>query len=495
MAVLSGLDPKAVFDYFEKLCAVPHGSGNTKQISDLCVRFARELGLKYRQDEVNNVVIWKDASPGCERAEPIILQGHIDMVCVKTEDCAKDMAKEGLDLRTDGEWVWADRTSLGGDDGIAVAMILAILADESLPHPPLEAVFTVDEEVGMGGAFALDCSDLKGRKLLNLDSEEEGVFTVSCAGGVRLDCFLPGERSPLENETARIVTLSGLLGGHSGAEIHKGRASANQVMGRVLYSAMERIPGLRLSSIRGGRFDNVICSENRAIVVLPQDQAEDLENFIREFGAVLKNEYAGCDGGLTLSCEPAGPTDGALTRESTENILRTLLAVPQGVQAMSVDFPGLVQTSLNLGVMETRTDGLHFIISVRSCIASQKAMMVQRLRAILALGGGTLEARADYPGWQYNRSSALLKDVLAAYRTVSGHEGKIEATHGGLECGLFIEKLPGLDAVSLGPELHDIHSVQERLNVASTQRVYELTRELLRHSALEMDTPMSFGGR
>ena len=483
MAVLSGLEPKAVFDYFEKLCAVPHGSGNTKQISDLCVSFARELGLKWRQDEVNNVVIWKDASPGCEHAEPVILQGHIDMVCVKTEDCAKDMAREGLDLRTDGEWVWADRTSLGGDDGIAVAMILAILADESLPHPPLEAVFTVDEETGMGGAFALDCSDLKGRKLVNLDSEEEGVFTVSCAGGVRLDCVLPGEQAPLGEETVYAVTLSGLLGGHSGAEIHKGRASANQVMGRVLYNAMERIPGLRLGSIRGGRFDNVICSESRAIVAVPKDQAEDFESFIQQFDAVLKNEYAGCDDGIALTCGAAGAADAALTRGSTENTLRTLLAIPQGVQAMNVDFPGLVQTSLNLGVMDTRADGLHFTISVRSCIASQKAMMVQRLRAILALGGGTLEARADYPGWQYNRNSALLKDVLAAYRTVSGREGKIEATHGGLECGLFIEKLPGLDAVSLGPELHDIHSVQERLNVASTQRLYELTRELLRYSA------------
>ena len=201
MAVLSGLEPKAVFEYFEKLCAVPHGSRNTKRISDLCVSFAQALGLRWRQDEINNVGIWKEASPGYEGAEPVILQGHIDMVCVKTEDCPKDMAREGLDLRTDGEWVWADRTSLGGDNGIAVAMILAILADSDLPHPPLEAVFTVDEEVGMDGAFGLDCSDLKGKKLVNLDSEEEGVFTVSCAGGVRLDWFLPGKQEPLSGET------------------------------------------------------------------------------------------------------------------------------------------------------------------------------------------------------------------------------------------------------------------------------------------------------
>lgn len=482
MAVLSGLEPKKVFEYFEKLCSVPHGSGNTKQISDMCVGFAKELGLRWRQDAVNNVVIWKDASPGCEGADPIILQGHIDMVCVKTEDCAKDMAKEGLDLVTDGTWVWADKTSLGGDNGIAVAMILAILADDSLPHPPLEAVFTVDEEVGMDGAFALDCSDLKGRKLVNLDSEEEGVFTVSCAGGVRLDCFLPGEQVPLQGETGYTVTLGGLLGGHSGAEIDKGRASANQLMGRVLYSAMEQIAGLRLAGIRGGRFDNVICSGNQAVAAVPTERAEAFEAFIREFDGVLKNEYAGCDDGITLTCKPVA-VDSALSNEATANVLRTLLAVPQGVQAMNVDFPGLVQTSLNLGVMDLKEDGLHFTISVRSCIASQKAMIVQRLRAILALGGGTLAERADYPGWQYNRSSALREDILAAYRRVSGKEGRIEATHGGLECGLFIEKLPGLDAVSLGPEIRDVHSVQERLNAASAQRVYAVVCELLKQEA------------
>ena len=481
MAVLSNLKPQKVFEYFEKLCSVPHGSGNTRQISDLCVSFARELGLRYRQDEVNNVVIWKEASPGYEGAEPVILQGHIDMVCVKTEDCPKDMAREGLDLRTDGEWVWADRTSLGGDNGIAVAMILAILADSDLPHPPLEAVFTVDEEVGMDGAFGLDCSDLKGKKLVNLDSEEEGVFTVSCAGGVRLDCFLPGKQEPLSGGTGYAVTLSGLLGGHSGGDIHRGRASANQTMGRVLYSAMERVPGLRVRDIRGGKFDNVICSRNEALVAEPAGLAKEFEAFVKEFDGVLKNEYAGCDGGIALSCAGA-ELDGALSRSATEHILRTLLVIPQGVQAMNVDFPGLVQTSLNLGIMGMEADGLHFSISVRSCIASQKAMMVQRLRAILELGGGAVSERSGYPGWQYARQSALREDVLAAWKAVSGREGKIEATHGGLECGLFLEKIPGLDAVSFGPELHDVHSVKERLSAPSTLRVYEVVCELLRRS-------------
>ena len=481
MAVLSELEPKRVFDYFEKLCSVPHGSHNTKRISDLCVAFAQELGLKYRQDEANNVVIWKDAAPGYEKAVPVILQGHIDMVCVKTEDCPKDMAEEGLDLATDGEWVWADKTSLGGDNGIAVAMILAILADKSLPHPPLEAVFTVDEEVGMDGAFALDCSDLKGKKLVNLDSEEEGVFTVSCAGGLRLDCFLAGERSPLRGEVGYQVELSGLLGGHSGAEIHKGRASANHVMGRVLYSAMERADGLRLADIRGGRFDNVICSSNRAEVAVPEEQAEDFEAFIAEFDAVLKNEYAGVDDGITLSCRRT-QLDSALSQKVTFRMLRVLLVLPQGVQAMNVDFPGLVQTSLNLGAIGVEADGLHFSISVRSCIASQKAMVAQKVRAIVTSARGTVLERSAYPGWQYARESVLREDVLAAWKAVSGKEGRIEATHGGLECGLFIEKIPGLDAVSLGPELHDVHSVKEKLSVPSTKLVYEMALELLKRS-------------
>jgi len=250
-------------------------------------------------------------------------------------------------------------------------------------------------------------------------------------------------------------------------------------MGRVLYSAMERVPGLRLSDIRGGRFDNVICSRNDALVAVPAGRAEEFEAFVKEFDGVLKNEYAGVDDGLTLSCAEA-ELEEALSPETTEHILRTLLVIPQGVQAMNVDFPGLVQTSLNMGVMELKEDGLYFGISVRSCIATQKEMMVQRLKAILELGGGSFTLRGNYPGWQYDRNSALREEVLGAYRTVCGKEGTIEATHGGLECGLFVEKLPGLDAVSFGPELHDVHSVKERLSVASTGRVYEVTRELVK---------------
>ena len=482
MAALSGIKPEKVFYYFEKLCAVPHGSGNTKEISDLCVSFAKELGLKYRQEACNNVVIWKDGSCGYENAAPIIMQGHIDMVCAKTEDCTKDMAREGLDVRTDGEWVWADKTSLGGDNGIAVAMILAILSDETLAHPPIEAVFTVDEEVGMDGAFALDCSDLKGRKLLNLDSEEEGVFTVSCAGGARLDCTLSAAREALgEKYQGYRVTISGLKGGHSGMNIKDGRGNANCLMGRTLYSAMERCPSLRVHELTGGEFDNVICLRADALAAVSAADAPAFEAFIKEFDATLKNEYAVTDGGISLVCEKAD-VPVAFSAADTSRLLHVLLALPQGVQEMSADFPGLVQTSLNLGVMRMDDQSLRFSYSVRSSIASQKEMLIQRVKSIVEYAGGTVSVRSSYPGWQYDRASALRKEVEAVYRDLTGREGKIEATHGGLECGLFIEKLPGLDALSLGPELHDVHSVHERLNVASTARVYALVCELLKRS-------------
>ena len=480
MGILSHLEPKSVFTYFERLCAVPHGSGNTKLISDLCVAMAQELGLKYRQEECNNVIIWKDASAGYENAAPVILQGHMDMVCAQTEDCTKDMAREGLDLATDGNYVWAEKTSLGGDDCIAVAAIFAILADDSLPHPPLEAVITVDEETGMDGAVALDCSDLKGRRLLNLDSEEEGVFTVGCAGGLRADCLLPAKKQPLCGEKTFAVTISGLRGGHSGAEIDKGRANANTLMGRVLYTAMERLGSLRIAGMRGGQFDNVICPRCDAVVAVPAGKEEEFSSILQDFDCIMKNEYAVTDPGVTL-CAAAAHADSAYSESASERMLHVLLALPQGVQVMSADFPGLVQTSLNLGVMDGLDDGLHFSFSIRSSVASQKEMVLQRVRSIVEYAGGQVATHGDYPAWQYARVSPLRDTVMAAYRQLTGKEGVVMATHGGLECGLLINKMPGLDAVSLGPELHDIHSPRERLGVASTGRMYELVCEVLKN--------------
>lgn len=479
MGVLSDLEPRDVFAWFERLSAVPRGSGNTKAVSDLCAAFARERGLRCRQDAANNIIIWKDGSVGYEGAEPVILQGHLDMVCAKTEDCPKDMAREPIDLVTDGAYVWADGTSLGADDGIAVAMILAILDDAALPHPPIEAVFTADEEVGMVGAFALDCSDLKGRRLINVDSEDEGVFTVSCAGGVRVDTVLPAKREPLTGETVYTLTLSGLLGGHSGVEIDKGRGNAAKLLSRTLFMARDVCPELRLSGLRGGQLSNVICRDCTALAAVPAERAPAFEAFVRGFGETLRAEYAVTDPGLTLTLTGA-TADAALSAVDTERLLRALFILPQGVQEMSPDFTGLVQTSLNLGVIALEDDALHYTYSVRSAAASQKERLRRLLRAVAEGAGGSVSERGDYPGWAYDRDSVLRPLVLDVWRGLAGREGRVDATHGGLECGLFVSKIPGLDAISLGPNLYDVHSPREKLDAASAARVYALLRETLR---------------
>ena len=348
MAVLDHLEPKSVFHFFEELCSMPHGSGNTKLVSDWLVSFARERSLEYYQDELNNVIIIKEATPGYEDAEPVILQGHMDMVCEQAPDCTKDMAAEGLDLAVEGDTVLARGTTLGGDDGIAVAIMLAALDDAELAHPRMECIFTVDEETGMDGAMGLDVSMLKGRRLLNLDSEVEGIFTVSCAGGNMTTCTLPISRTDFDG-TVLTVTVSGLLGGHSGAEIHKERANANMVMGRVLC-AMSGRTEMRLISVDGGLKDNAIPVS--AVAVVSVSDPDSAMALVEEMDAALRVEYCVTDPGIRVNAEESGkgvPMD----RASTEKIICLLTCAPNGIQAMSADIQGLVQTSLNLGILAT----------------------------------------------------------------------------------------------------------------------------------------------
>ena len=480
MAALNGLKPEKVFEYFEKLCSVPHGSGNTKIISDLCVGFAKELGLRYRQEACNNLIIWKDGSVGYEQSEPIILQGHIDMVCAKTDECAKDMAAEGLDLRTDGEWVWADQTSLGGDNGIAVAMILAILADDTLPHPPLEAVFTVDEEVGMDGAFVLDCSDLKGKKLLNLDSEEEGIFTVSCAGGMRADCTLPGKREPLGGESCYAVTLSGLQGGHSGGDIHLQRASANKLMGRLLDALQSKV-AYSLVRVDGGKMDNAICREADAVLTMTADAAKEAEKIVAELEKEFKQEYHRVETDMIITWEKATEAVTEVMTEATKShVISILLLIPYGVETMSMDIEGLVESSSNIGVVCTDEKGVHFDSAVRSAVASRKEVLCRKIETIAQLCGAAVESSNDYPGWVYSDDSKLLVLLQDAYRKATGREPKLTAIHAGVECGLFAEKMPWLDMVSLGPDMFDVHTPEERLSISSTMRTWDFLKEALK---------------
>ena len=475
MAILSHLEPKGVLSYFEQLCEIPHGSGNTKRVSDWLVAFAQERGLPYRQDELHNVIICKAASAGYETAESVILQGHMDMVCEKAADCDKDMEREGLDLAIDGDTIYAKGTTLGGDDGIAVAIMLALLDDENIAHPALECVFTVDEEIGMPGAAFIDVSTLKGRRMLNLDSEDEGVFTVSCAGGSMVSCQLPVKR---ENFTgvAMTIKINGLQGGHSGIEIDKGRANANMLMGRVLRGIAQKTE-IRISAVEGGKKDNVIPNECMAQIVVEDTDAA--RGVCAAMESAFQNEYAVTDGNIRIDV-----TDGewcaAMDRQTTDRVICMLTCLPNGIQAMSADIEGLVQTSLNMGILTTSETQVEAVFSVRSSIATQKEMLWERLACLMEQLSGSTEISGSYPGWQYRKESPLRDLMVEVFTEQYGYAPKIEAIHAGVECGLFADKLPGLDCVSYGPELKEIHTCRERMSLSSVQRVWNMTVEVLR---------------
>ena len=470
MPVLSDLEPREVFAWFERLCAIPHGSHHAKAISDYLVAFAREHGLACRQDAANNVVIRKAASAGYENAPVVMLQGHIDMVCEKDADCGKDMETEGLDLFVDGDVIGARGTTLGGDDGIAVAMALAVLDADDIPHGPLECVFTADEEVGMIGARALDASDLKAKYLINIDSEEEGVLTVSCAGACRMACTLPVTRAPFDGQTLR-VRISGLAGGHSGEEIHKGRANANLLLGRAL-DEMSRAGALRLIRVSGGAKDNAIPREAEAVV--RTGDAAALRRAAEALAAALRAEYHAADGHITVTVTE---TDDGLTpmdAASTERAITLLLCAPNGVVEMNMDVPGLVQTSLNLGRLTSDEASLRASFMIRSSINSQKNAVASRLARLAEVLGGQTELDSDYSAWPYRPESPLRDRVAEVFYEQYGEKPRIAALHAGLECGILSGKLPELDCISLGPDLTDIHTPRERLHIASTERTWRL---------------------
>ena len=478
MAVLSNLKPRKVFRFFEDICSMPHGSGNIKQVSDYCASFAKERDLKYIQDELGNVIIFAPGTPGYEQADPVILQGHMDMVCVKTADCPLDLTRDGLKLAVDGDHVYAEGTSLGADNGIAVAMMLALLDSPELPHPPIEALITVDEETGMFGAAAVDFTPMKGYRLINMDSEEEGIFTVSCAGGVRASCRLGVAREQVEMPCCKVV-MDGMLGGHSGVEIHKGRGNALKLMGRVLNEVAERTQ-MRLVSYGGGAADNVIAKE--AQVVLCAADLSAVKSAVREVEQQLKAEFAQNDPGVTLRVEALEQKNVmALTAEDTAKVLAVLAQVPQGVQSMSESIKDLVQTSLNLGVASLEED-LVLRFALRSSVAAEKEEMLAELVKIFEEHGGCVETDGDYPAWEYRKDSPLRDLMAATYTDLYGKAPVIDAIHAGLECGLLSGKRPELDCVSIGPNLEAVHSVEEKLSISSTKRTWEFLLEVLRRS-------------
>ncbi len=461
MSVLKNLEPASVMHYFEELCTVPHGSFDTKRISDYCVEFAKAHELRYVQDEFNNVVIYKPATEGYENHPTVILQGHLDMVCEKDEDCDIDFSCDGLRLRHDGEFISAEGTTLGGDDGIAVAYALALLAADDLKHPALECVFTTDEEVGMLGADAMDMSVLKGRLLLNCDSEDEGVLTVSCAGGARSDFKLPIAFEPAWGKAYR-VAVSDLIGGHSGVEIHKGRANANKVLAQILKT----LP-VRLVSIGGGSKDNAIPRQSIAVV------CTEKPDFAEAFAAAARLiRLPETETEVKFTCEPV-EAEKMMTEEASAAVLGLLNDLPNGVQKMSADIEGLVQTSLNLGVLQTDEDCVRMGFSVRSSVNTEKEELLSELRALAEKYAAAYEESGHYPAWEYCKNSVLRDTMVETFRELYGKEPIVEAIHAGLECGIFCDRLEGLDAVSFGPQMYDIHTSRERLSVASVQRTWK----------------------
>ena len=471
MSVLGNLEPKSVFGYFEDICNIPHGSGNMNKISQYCVDFAKEHQLEYMVDEMKNVIIIKEATPGYENAEPIILQGHLDMVCEKRPDKEKDFLTEGLDLYTDGKLIWADGTTLGGDDGIAVAYCLALLAAKDLQHPRLEVVLTVDEETGLYGAEAIDLSMLKGKKLINLDSEEEGVFTVGCAGGVTLTCDIPVFTEDVEGEVYELK-VTGLLGGHSGVEIHKGRGNSNVILGRVLLAIGQKM-GLDIIKMEGGSKDNAIPRHSVAQVLIPAEEGAKFEALVKEQEAVLKNELHASDAGIRLELTAKGEGNvEVLDATSKVTALHALNNIPNGIQAYSMDMEGLVETSLNMGIMSMDGENLKMSFAVRSSIESAKQYLTDKVLMFVDMLGGSCELKGDYPGWAYNPKSNLRETFVKVYREMYGEEPVVEAIHAGLECGLFTKKIEDLDSISVGPNMHNVHTSEETLEVDSVQRTW-----------------------
>ena len=476
---LENLQPKEVFHFFEEICNIPHGSGNLQEISDYLVSFAKERNLEVIQDDELNVIIKAPGTDGYEDKESVILQGHMDMVAVKEDDADIDMTSDPLKVMTDGEYVWADKTSLGGDDGIAVAYCLALLDSKDIPHPPLEVVITTNEETGMFGASAIDLSSLKGRKLINIDNEEEGVFITSCAGGARVNSKFSVEREPAQGIKAR-VEVSGLLGGHSGNMIHLGRGNANIILARALTQALDKV-GFSLVSIQGGDADNAIPANSSAEIVIGSDDLDTFKESIAGSEADIKDELAGKDDGLKITVSDLGQSEeNAITAKDAARVLSFIYVLPDGVQAMSADVEGLVETSLNLGVLRTEGDLVTTAQAVRSSVETSKNFLIKKVLLLAERYGADAEVNSAYPGWKFNPKSELREHLVAVYKSLYGKDPELLAIHAGLECGLLSEKIEGLDCISIGPDMQDIHSVKEKLSVKSAGNVWEFLKAALK---------------
>lgn len=495
---INELSPSEVFSYFQEICAIPHGSGNTGMIADYCLEFAKLHGLKARKDAADNVVIFKAGSSGYEDCEPVILQGHLDMVCEKEPDCDIDMSVQSIKTCTDGKVVWADGTTLGADDGIAIAFILAVLASDTIAHPPIQAVLTSDEEIGMLGARDLDTSDLTAKRLINIDSENEGILYVSCAGGVRAECDIPvvyedavgwvsgGEQDDNASDAAGNgkvcfeVKISGLAGGHSGVEIHKQHTNAIRLLASLLSHA-NGVADFRLVSLSGGGKENAIPKEAKAVVSVRSCDATTFEQSIKESAAVWMQEIRATEPHAKIELEKTDiVADKVLNSHSTENVIYALWLSPDGVYRMSQEINGMVQTSLNLGTAYLEDDKLVYKYLIRSNTAAGKKLLLERVNTFVKHLSGNVVTMSDYPAWEYKSDSQLRKICVESFTNVYGHEPEVTSIHAGLECGILAGKMPGVDMISFGPTLESVHTPDECMDAASVERTWEYLMEILK---------------
>lgn len=462
---------QGVFSHFLGISEIPRVSGNTAAIADYLVKFATEHSLEYIRDGKDNVVIKKPASKGYEGRPTVILQGHTDMVGAKRADIDFDFDTEKIKVLRDGDFLRADGTTLGGDDGIAVAYALAILESREAEHPDIEAIFTSDEEIGLLGAGALDCSSLKGRIMINIDSDNEGVFTVGCAGGLRADAILPLSRD-VDGGAYYKLTLSGFAGGHSGIEINEGHENAIKVLADMLSA----IPSIRISDISGGEADNAIPRYAECVFTTDTDTSSEI--FAAIESVIEKYKAAEPSAKFELTAIPAATIP--FTKSATKRLLYLIESEPTGVIAMSRDIEGLVETSLNLGMIKIEGNAAHLTFSIRSSVEASKAELTERVGNIARENGASFSTRGEYPAWEYKSDSRLRDTMISVYKELYGKEPKVEAIHAGLECGIFAGKLEGLDCVSIGPDGFDIHTPEERLSIPSVARVWEFLLEVLK---------------
>lgn len=477
--VLKGLQPRKVFEYFEAISNIPRGSGNEKAISDYMVKFATDLGLEVKQDEVYNIYIKKPATPGYENAPTVILQGHLDMVCEKNKETVHDFEKDGLNLYIEGDWIGAKGTTLGADNGIAIAYQMAVLADDTLKHPAIECLMTTDEERGMTGVAHLHPEYLSGKILLNLDTDIEGEFLLSCAGGAKAYFKMPLEKeaADCDSDYYRLV-INGLKGGHSGADIHFERANAHLLMGRLLYALRNKVD-FKLAEILGGSKDNVITRECEVTIGVKGEQLECLKTEATKMIEAFRKEYSAQEEQICLILEQVAAPKAVLKDECLSQLIDVLVALPNGIMGYDQHMKGLVQTSLNLGILQMQEEFIELGSAVRSSVASRKEELLAKLETFSRRFDLSFEVKGDYPAWQYNENSRIRECVRELYKEMYGKDPVMTAIHAGLECGFISEKLPGLDMISFGPNVKHIHSPQEVVSISSMARVYEYLVKLL----------------